>query len=105
MNVTAKTEDECWERLKTLKKELGLPEEIDSHMPFGEWIDYWFREFCAPRLRASTQETYRNRIYKQIIPKIGNIPLDELKNNDLQTFYSHLIAEGRLINESEYRTV
>ena len=49
MNVTAKTEDECWERLKTLKKELGLPEEIDSHMPFGEWIDYWFREFCAPR--------------------------------------------------------
>lgn len=101
-NVTAKTEDECWERLKTLKKELGLPEEIDSHMPFGEWIDYWFREFCAPRLRASTQETYRNRIYKQIIPKIGNIPLDELKNNDLQAFYSHLIAEGRLINVDKF---
>lgn len=101
-NVTAKTEDECWERLKTLKKELGLPEEIDSHMPFGEWIDYWFREFCAPRLRASTQETYRNRIYKQIIPKIGNIPLDELKNNDLQAFYSHLIAEGRLINVNKF---
>lgn len=71
-------------------------------MPFGEWIDYWFREFCAPRLRASTQETYRNRIYKQIIPKIGNIPLDELKNNDLQAFCSHLIAEGCLINVDKF---
>lgn len=61
-------------------------------------MDYWYREFCAPRLRESTQETYSNRIYKQIIPKLGHIPLDELKNNDFQAFYSHLMTEGRLIN-------
>ena len=100
--VTAKTEAECLEKLKALKALLGIPQEINSHMLFGEWMDYWFREFCAPRLRESTQETYSNRIYKQIIPKIGHIPLDELKNNDFQAFYSHLITEGRLINVDSF---
>ena len=79
-------------------------QKLDPHMPFGAWMDYWFREFCAPRLRESTQETYSNRIYKQIIPKIGHIPLDELKNNDLQAFYSHLLTEGRLINTDAFGT-
>ena len=77
---------------------------LDSHMPFGEWMDYWYREFCAPRLRKSTRETYSNRIYKQIIPKIGMIPLDELKNNDFQAFYSHLMTEGRLVNANAFGT-
>ena len=80
-------------------------QKLDTHMPFGAWMDYWYREFCTPRLRESTQETYSNRIYKQIIPKIGHIPLDELKNNDLQAFYSHLLTEGRLINTDAFGTV
>lgn len=102
--VSAKTEEECLAKLKTIKESLGLMQKLDPHMPFGAWMDYWFREFCAPRLRESTQETYSNRIYKQIIPKIGHIPLDELKNNDLQAFYSHLLTEGRLINTDAFGT-
>lgn len=102
--VSAKTEEECLTKLKAIKESLGLMQKLDPHMPFGAWMDYWFREFCAPRLRESTQETYSNRIYKQIIPKIGHIPLDELKNNDLQAFYSHLLTEGRLINTDAFGT-
>ena len=96
--VSAKTEEECRAKLIEVKESLGLMKEIHPHMLFGDWMDYWYREFCAPRLRESTQETYSNRIYKQIIPKIGQIPLDELKNKDFQAFYSHLINEGRLVN-------
>lgn len=102
--VSAKTEDECWEKLRMVKESLGLAKKLDPHMPFGEWMDYWYREFCAPRLRESTQETYSNRIYKQIIPKIGNIPLNELKNNDFQAFYAHLMTEGRLVNTEAFGT-
>ena len=91
-------------KLKEVKESLGLLKKLDPHMPFGEWMDYWYREFCAPRLRESTQETYSNRIYKQIIPKIGMIPLDELKNNDFQAFYSHLMTEGRLVNANVFGT-
>ena len=92
-------------KLKEVKESLGLLKKLDPHMPFGEWMDYWYREFCAPRLSESTQETYSNRIYKQIIPKIGMIPLDELKNNDFQAFYSHLMTEGRLVNANVFGTV
>ena len=63
--VSAKTEEECLTKLKAIKESLGLMQKLDPHMPFGAWMDYWFREFCAPRLRESTQETYSNRIYKQ----------------------------------------
>jgi len=68
-------------------------QKLDPHMPFGAWMDYWYREFCAPRLRESTQETYSNRIYKQIIPKIGHIPLDELKNelNHFSVLFAYFI--------------
>lgn len=56
--VSAKTEEECLTKLKAIKESLGLMQKLDPHMPFGAWMDYWFREFCAPRLRESTQETY-----------------------------------------------
>ena len=100
--VSAKTEEECLAKLQEVKEALGLTKKLDPHMLFGEWMDYWYREFCAPRLRESTQETYSNRIYKQIIPKIGHIPLDELKSNDFQAFYSHLTNEGRLVNTKAF---
>lgn len=101
-DITAKTEEECLAKYEAAIEVLELPEKIEPKMPFGIWMDYWFKQFCSPRLRESTRETYSQRIYKQIIPKIGMIPLDELKSNDLQAFYLHLINEGRLINTEAY---
>ena len=65
-------------------------------------MDFWFREFATPRLKESTRETYGYRIYKQIIPRLGHIPLKELKQADLQGFYASLKKEGRLIRTEQY---
>ena len=98
-NVLAKTKGECLKKLKALKESLTVEEkpQYGKNMTFGEWIDFWFREFCSPRLKDSTKQTYGYRIYQQIIPNIGHIPLTELKTNDLQAFYAHLKTDGRLI--------
>ena len=84
INVTARTQEECEKKLKTLKEELGqAAQKIHSEMTFGEWIDYWYQSFCKPGLRDSTRTEYENAIYHHIIPSVGHIPLYKLTQNDL----------------------
>ncbi len=95
--ITVKTKLECEDKLRKLKEKLGKArEKIKSDMPFGEWLDFWYQNFCKPALRETTQAGYENCIYNHIIPTIGKIPLNKLTQNDLQQFYARLKKGGRL---------
>ena len=96
-NVTAKTKYECEEKLKALKEEHGkVTERIKPDMTFGAWIDFWYQNFVKHVIKETTRTDYENSIYLHIIPSIGDIPLNELTQNDLQQFYSKLKKSGRL---------
>ena len=95
-SVLAHTKGECVEKLERLKEECGrTAEKLKPDMPFGEWIDFWYKYFSSPKLRPTTQATYENRIYGHIIPSVGKIPLSKLTQNDLQQFYAKLKRTGR----------
>ena len=95
-SVLAHTKGECLEKLEKLKEECGrTAEKLKPDMPFGEWIDFWYKYFSSPKLRPTTQATYENRIYGHIIPSVGKIPLSKLTQNDLQQFYAKLKRTGR----------
>lgn len=64
-------------------------------MLFGEWLDLWYKTYSKPDIRITTQLCYENRIYIHIIPAVGNIPLNKLKQSDLQKFYADLKKNGR----------
>ena len=97
-NVLAKTESECNQKLNELKDKIGITRRnrVKSSMPFGEWIDFWYQYYCKIGLKITTQEGYESRIYKHIIPILGDIPLNKLTQNDLQKFYTGLKQNGRL---------
>lgn len=97
-NVLAKTKRECLEKLKHLKESCSgqVPEQPKNDISFGKWMDFWYQNYCRPRLRPTTQEDYENCIYQHIIPELGNIPLSKLTTNDLQQFYARLKQGGRL---------
>ena len=97
-NVLAKTESECNQKLNELKDKLDIAtrNKVKSSMPFGEWMDFWYQYYCKIGLKITTQEGYESRIYKHIIPKLGDIPLNKLTQNDLQKFYTDLKENGRL---------
>ncbi len=103
-NVLAKTKGECEEKLARLKD--GLSDsgknKCTPSMPFGEWMDYWYRTYCKESLAETTQMTYEERIYKQIIPKIGKTPLNQITTGLLEKFYAHLKADGRLIRREQF---
>ena len=106
-NVLAKTKRECQEKLKQLRESCApsappKPEKSKADMSFGAWMDYWYQNFCKPRLRPATQNDYENNIYRHIIPQLGNIPLTQLTTNDLQQFYTKLKRGGRLIRTQTY---
>lgn len=104
-NVTAKTKTECAEKLEMLKEQYGKPtEKINSEMPFGEWIDFWYQTYCKHTIRLTTQLEYESRIYKHIIPEIGSIPLNRLTQADLQQFYARTKSNGRKIKVEAYGT-
>ena len=102
-NVTAKTKEECAIKLEKLREQHGKPiEKINSEMLFGEWIDFWYRTYCKNTIRLTTQIEYENRIYQHIIPAIGNIPLNQLTQSDLQQFYAREKSDGRKIRVETY---
>ena len=102
-SVMARTKTECLEKLDKLKKQCGsLNGKTKSDMPFGDWLKLWYETFSKPALRLTTQAGYENRIYKHIIPGIGDIPLRELTQSDLQQFYAGLKTTGRITNTELY---
>lgn len=101
-SVTAKTKVECIMKMEQLKKEQSTTSNYEPQMTFGKWMDFWYQTYVKHTLRESTQTTYTERIYKQIIPKIGQIPLKQLKTGTLEKFYAQLKANGRLIRREIY---
>ena len=102
-NVTAKTKAECLERLEKLKAVGSTAvRKCTPAMTFGEWMDFWYQTYCKNTLKKSTQTTYEERIYKQIIPKIGHHPLNKVTTGTLDRFYAHLKADGRLVRREQF---
>lgn len=63
---------------------------------FGEYLDYWLKEYCYNNLSINTIEGYEQYINRHIKPSLGNIQLDKLKPLQLQTFYSEKLENGKI---------
>ena len=104
-NVTAKTKAECLKKLEALKEKCGVVVgKATPDMPFGDWLDLWYKTYSKPNIRITTQLSYENRIYLHIIPSIGKIPLNKLTQSDLQKFYADLKKNGRQSKVELYGT-
>lgn len=103
-NVLAKTKGECAAKLKALKESLKgtEPERPKGDMTFGAWLDHWYQTDCKPAIKPKTQADYENRIYQHIIPELGDIPLSQLSQSDLQQFYQRMKQGGRLRRVEQY---
>ncbi len=65
-------------------------------MTFGEYLDYWLKEYCYNNLSINTIEGYEQYINKHIKSSLGNIQLDKLKPLQLQSFYSEKLENGKI---------
>ncbi len=54
------------------------------------------RDYVSPNVRPKTHDGYRTIVEKQLVPKLGNVPLRDLQPVHLQRFYADLLRDGRL---------
>lgn len=99
-NVLAKTKKECIAKLEALKStcQVVRPVQVRSDMLVRDWLDYWYQNYSKPRLRPSTQLNYESWIYHHLIPGVGEIPLNQLTQAELQQFFRRMKENGRKAN-------
>ena len=96
-NVLGKTQEEVRKKLyEALGEKVDLDFTKRGKYTLGEWMDIWFENYAALRVRQSCHLTYRGYIKNHIKPHIGDIPLEKLTSLELQMFYRHLLTNGRV---------
>jgi len=61
---------------------------------FAEYLNDWLQDYCKPSLSPRTLQLYSYICRVHIIPKLGGIPLVELKPQHLQKLYSEKLSSG-----------
>ena len=96
-NVLGKTQAEVKVKLKSAMEEC---EKVDiwkaRQYTVGQWMEVWFTNYAAIKVRPSSHQTYRGYIDHHIKPYIGDIPLTKLTTLDLQKMYLSLLGNGRV---------
>ncbi len=94
LHFSARTQRECQE---WLKKTIGR---IDDGMTYAstkttleEYMSSWL-ESSKSSLRETTWSHYNSVTKRYILPELGQITLIELRGDQIQTLYDHLVVEG-----------
>lgn len=96
--VTSERRRDVVEKMEKVREENIIPlKDLKKDMPFGQWIDFWYRYYVQQTVRKTTQATYEGNIYKHIIPGIGKLKLNKITQADLQKFYADQLNGGRRI--------
>ena len=99
-NVLAKTKTECVAKLESLKESVAPATAVKTRadMPFGEWVEFWYKNCSKPMLCPSSQRSYEDFIRLYIRPKLGSVPLNKLTTNELQQFFNWMRKDGRTLH-------
>ncbi|HEY5013313.1 MAG TPA: site-specific integrase [Acidimicrobiia bacterium] len=60
----------------------------------GDFLDRWL-ESVGTRVRPTTAASYRDMLEGHVVPRIGNVRLDQLRPMILSSLYTDLLAGGR----------
>jgi len=61
----------------------------------AEYLERWLKDYVWPNLAPRTAEGYEHIIQRHLIPSLGNMPLTQLKPEQLQRYYSEKLSGGR----------
>jgi integrase len=91
----AKTEKEALEKLDKalLEQKQGILA-TGPKRKLGDHLKWWLEEVKRPKLQETSYIRYQTAL-KHILPKLGNIPLQKLTTEMIQTFYNSKIKEGQ----------
>ena len=82
-------------RTSTAHSENATGASVDpSKITIAEFLDRWDRDFAAVHVTPKTRERYRQIANKQVVPNIGQVPLQKLRPAHLADLYAKLLKAG-----------
>lgn len=67
---------------------------IEENIRLKTFLIDWLENVMRPNITDSSYKTYRNSIYKHIVPNIGNIYLNVLNSSHIQKFYDKIAKKS-----------
>ena len=68
--ATSKTRREVVAKMDTIREENLIPlKGLKKDMPFGQWIDFWYRYYVKPTVRETTSGIVSRRSKNFLIPE------------------------------------
>lgn len=99
-NFSSKEQKNVIKKLDDFKEKMKSGVRLDySSITVGEWIDYWYNNYVANRVKIKTRCDYESSVRCHIKPRLGKIKLAELKGLQIQQFYNDLSVNGKLIGK------
>lgn len=88
-DATVSLPESCASRKQTLQ------ENHDTYT-VGHWLNTWYELYSKPNLRRSTQVQYSYFIKDILLPRIGELPIQNLTGLRLQRLYQDLRENGKI---------
>ena len=88
-SVYARTQKEIKAKLEALQAEHEQNTCIEEGLTVADWLDQWLKDYL-PDVKEGTLVSYESICRNHIKPILGEIPLNQLKRPDVQTFYNGL---------------
>ena len=83
-------------QLKKIEAEIALNTYSEgSNMLFKDWLTHWLEVFVKYSVKSPTYSSYKGIIENHIIPALGEIKLNSITADHLQSFLNKKSVEGR----------
>ena len=90
-----KTELEVKKKLREFKKEASKNDyKVIQKTAVRDYLKRWFDDVKTNELKPKSLDSITHTMNNQIFPSIGDIQLDTLNVNDIQTMLNNLVAKG-----------
>src|SRR5438876_3858607 len=65
----------------------------------NKWVTRFWLPVVRSQLKESTFESYRQNMQNHVLPRLGDVPLDEITPRMLTDLYVELLEHGRLTGD------
>lgn len=93
-SVYGTSQNEIRNKLKEYLQHNAENESVKKRMTFNQWYDEWFRVYKAPVIRPNTKRHYEYIFNAHIIPELGDMYMDEIRQIHVKNLINQLNDAG-----------
>lgn len=96
-----KTKSEAQQALRKVLGELDTGRVVTPHGTVGDWLVEWLDTYSrSGKVKRTTIAAYADHVNKQLVPRIGNVPLGKLTPAHVARLYADLLSAGEVRHKS-----